>query len=116
MPKVVTFSLFLPLLISSSVVWASPWPHQQQSNAASIFVMTPSFDDAAMSLRNSRGVHPDLVDAGARGDVQGLVVGVAELDVGDELGREDRAETLSFWRDDPHHARRRFPDVPLDVD
>src|SRR5712691_9183813 len=30
------------------------------------------------ALRNARGIHPDLVDAGARGDVQGLVVGVAE--------------------------------------
>ncbi len=29
MPKVVTFSLFLPLSISSCVVWASAWLHQQ---------------------------------------------------------------------------------------
>src|SRR6267378_206846 len=68
------------------------------------------------ALRNARDVHPDLVDAGARGDVQGLVVGVAELDVGDELRREDRSEMLALGRYDPHSARRRFPDVPLDVD
>src|ERR1700704_5963879 len=48
------------------------------------------------TLRNARDVHPDPVDAGARGDVQGLVVGVAELDVGDELGRQDRAQVLSL--------------------
>src|SRR6266702_99037 len=69
-----------------------------------------------IALRNARDVHPDLVDARARGDVQGLVVGVAELDVGDELGREDRAQMLALGRDDPHPARRRFPDVALDVD
>jgi len=48
------------------------------------------------ALRNARDVHPDLVDAGARGDVQGLVVGVAELDVGDELGGQYRAQVLAF--------------------
>src|SRR5258708_14928174 len=42
MPKVVTFSLFLPLSTSSCAVWASAQPHQEQSNAASIFFMTPS--------------------------------------------------------------------------
>src|SRR6266705_4528829 len=41
MPKVVTFSVFLPSLSSSSDVWANPNPHQEQehSNAASIFFM-----------------------------------------------------------------------------
>jgi hypothetical protein len=40
MPKVVAFSLLLGLSISSCVVWASAWLHQQQSKAASIFRMT----------------------------------------------------------------------------
>src|SRR6267143_6540015 len=70
----------------------------------------------SIALRYARDVRPDLVDAGARGDVQGLVVGVAELDVGDELGREDRAQVLALGRDDPHPARSGFPDVPFDVD
>ncbi len=48
------------------------------------------------ALRNARDIHADLVDAGARGDVQGLVVGVAELDVGHELGCHYRAEVLAF--------------------
>src|SRR5438309_5947890 len=68
------------------------------------------------ALRNARGNHPDLVDARARGDVQGLVIGIAELDIGDELGREDRAQVLALGRYDPHPTRRRFPDVPLYVD
>src|SRR5437762_1387095 len=67
------------------------------------------------ALRNARDIHTDLVDAGARGDVQGLVVGVAELDVGDELGCQYRTEMLAFGRDDPNPARRRFPDVAADV-
>src|SRR5882672_2046257 len=70
----------------------------------------------SIALRCARDVRPDLVDAGARGDVQGLVVGVPELDVGDQLGGEDRAQMLAFGRDDPHSARRRFPDIALDVD
>src|SRR6266700_3704710 len=43
MPKVVTFSVFLPSLSSSSAVWAHPSPHQENSNAASIFLMIASF-------------------------------------------------------------------------
>src|SRR5712691_8328666 len=78
------------------------------------FVSTTCF--CLIALRNSRDVHPDLVDARARGDVQRLVVGIAELDVGDELGGEDRAQMLALGRYDPHPARSRFPDVPLDVD
>src|SRR5256885_826587 len=76
----------------------------------------PSFEGFRTALRDARDVYPDLVDARARGDVQGPVVGVAELDVGDELGGEDRAQVLALGRDDPHPARRRFPDVALDVD
>ena len=37
MPKVVTFSVFLPLSISSCAVWASAQPHQEHNRAASIF-------------------------------------------------------------------------------
>src|SRR5467141_22120 len=50
----------------------------------------------ATGLRNARGIHPDLVDAGARGDIQGLVVGVAELDVGDELRGQYRTQMLAL--------------------
>src|SRR6266516_5997200 len=69
-----------------------------------------------IELWNPRCVHPDLVDAGARGDVQGLVVGVPELDIGDELGREYRPQMSALGRYDPHATRSRFPDVALDVD
>ena len=41
MPKVVTFSVFLPSEISSSAVWAWPNAHQEHSNAASIFFICP---------------------------------------------------------------------------
>src|SRR5205814_4546630 len=78
--------------------------------------VTPRWKAFGQRLRYARDVRPDFVDAGARGDVQGLVVGVAELYVGDELGGEDRAQMLALGRDDPHPARRRFPDVALDVD
>jgi hypothetical protein len=37
MPKVVTFSLFFPLSISSCAVWASALLQQKQKRAASIF-------------------------------------------------------------------------------
>src|SRR5258707_5070516 len=70
----------------------------------------------SIALRYARDVRPDLVDAGARGDVQGLVVGIPELDVGAQLGGEDRAQMLTLGRVDPNSARRRFPDVALDVD
>src|SRR5438309_7719148 len=76
----------------------------------------PRLDPVGQRLRYARDVRPDFVDAGARGDVQGLVVRIAELDVGDQLGGEDRAQMLALGRDDPHPARRRFPDVALDVD
>src|SRR5260370_40548778 len=46
MPKVVTFSVFFPSLSSSSAVWAHPSPHQEHSNAASIFLMIASFQRA----------------------------------------------------------------------
>src|SRR6266567_380586 len=46
MPKVVTFWVFFPSLSSSSAVWAHPSPHQEHSNAASIFFMMSSFQRA----------------------------------------------------------------------
>src|SRR6266700_324819 len=46
MPKVVRFSVFFPSLSSSSAVWAHPSPHQEHSNAASIFLMISSFQRA----------------------------------------------------------------------
>src|SRR2546426_4604451 len=51
MPKVVTFSVFFPSLSSSSAVWAHPSPHQEHSNAASIFLMISSFQRAIVCLR-----------------------------------------------------------------
>src|SRR5260221_726306 len=41
MPKVVTFSVFLPSLSSSSAVWVQPRPHHTHSNNARIFFMVP---------------------------------------------------------------------------
>src|SRR6266540_2192769 len=58
-----------------------------------------------IELWNPRVVHPDLVDAGARSDVQGLVVGVAELDVGDELGGEYRPQMSAPGRELVDHVR-----------
>src|SRR5262245_66514808 len=57
MPKVVTFSLFLGLSISSCAVWADAWLHQQQSKAASIFRMTSSLSSwqPARTRRSHRG-------------------------------------------------------------
>src|SRR6266705_714821 len=51
MPKVVRFSVFFPSLSSSSAVWAHPSPHQEHSNAASIFLMISSFQRAIVCLR-----------------------------------------------------------------
>src|SRR5215468_9818258 len=62
------------------------------------------------------GIPATLVDAGARGDVERLVIAVAELDIGGELGRADRAEMLAFRRNDPDAAGGRLPDISLDVD
>src|SRR6266852_1420271 len=39
MPKVVMFSVFFPSVSSSCAVWAHPNPHQEHSNAATIFFM-----------------------------------------------------------------------------
>src|SRR6266542_1342443 len=51
MPKVVRFSVFFPALSSSSADWAHPSPHQEHSNAASIFLMITSFQRAIVCLR-----------------------------------------------------------------
>src|SRR5260370_11409202 len=53
MPKVVTFSLFLGLSISSCAFWASAWLHQQQSKAASIFRMNSSLSKLAPGASNA---------------------------------------------------------------
>src|SRR6516165_12474982 len=79
MPNVVTFSLFLGLSISSCAVWASAWPHQQQSKAASIVRMTSSllcyvplktrqFDDICFALTIVTGC-PSIADRIAIGPV-----------------------------------------------
>ena len=43
-----------------------------------------------------RRVHPDPVDAGARRDVERLLVGVAEAHIGGLFRRPDGAEVLAF--------------------
>src|SRR2546422_1441885 len=51
MPKVVTFSVFLPSWSSSSAVWANPNPHQEHSNTASIFFMITPFERTIVCSR-----------------------------------------------------------------
>src|SRR5262245_45340831 len=80
--------------------------------ARSELARASAFDE----LRDAGDVHPDLVDAGARGDVERFVIDVAELDVGRELRRQHGPEVLALWRNDPYAARRSFPDVAVDVD
>src|SRR5438105_280815 len=60
---------------------------------------------------NARRVHSDLVDAGARGDVERLFVGVAETDIGRLFRYADGAEVLAFRRDDPHAAGRGLVEI-----
>src|SRR5215831_19352461 len=65
---------------------------------------------------NPRRVHPDPVDAGARGDVQRLLVGVAETHIGGLFRRSDGAEVLAFRRDDPNAARPGLVKVAFGID
>ena len=48
------------------------------------------------ALRQTRRVHPNLIDARPRRDIESLPVGIAEFDVGGELGRENRAQMLAL--------------------
>src|SRR5580700_4918557 len=65
---------------------------------------------------NPRREHPDLVDAGARGDVERLLVGVAEAHIGGLLRCADGAEVLAFGRDDPDPAGAGLVEIALGVD
>src|SRR5258705_7285135 len=86
---------------------------RNRSKTASLF-SCPRF--ALQSRRNAFHVEPDLVDAGARRDVERLVVAVAELDIGGELRRLDGADMFPLRRDDPHPARTGLPQVSFHVD
>src|SRR6266581_1770659 len=60
MPKVVTFSVFLPSLSSSSAVWAHPSPHQEHSNAASIFFMIAPLSALLYARARTRETRVDV--------------------------------------------------------
>src|SRR5260370_20364813 len=83
------------------------------SNAAAIAI---SFGIGLHPRRNAFHVEADLVDAGARRAVERLVVAVAELDVGRQLGPLDGADMLALRPDDPHAAGPGLPHVALHVD
>src|SRR5882672_7812754 len=70
----------------------------------------------AMQLSYPRRVHPDAVDAAARRDVERLLVGVAEADIGRYFRRPDRTEVFAFRRDDPYAARTGFVEIALSID
>src|SRR6266705_1922477 len=60
-------------------------------------------------------VHPDLVDARARCNVERLPVGVAESHISGLFGRADGAEMLALGRDDPYAAGSGLVEIALDV-
>src|SRR5260370_37514794 len=70
----------------------------------------------AMQLSNPRRVHSDAVDAAARRDVERVVVGVAEADIGGYFRGTGRAEVLAFRRDDPYAPRTGFVEITLGID
>src|ERR1051325_4969071 len=71
MPKVITFSVFLPLLSSSSAVWATASPHQVQTIAASIFFMCPPYSPGFARDHQRPVPHPNP-SPGGRGDLNTL--------------------------------------------
>src|SRR5579883_1734624 len=72
--------------------------------------------DRSPPRRNAGRLQPDLVDPRSGRDVERLVVGVAELDVGGKLGRLDRADVLAVRRDDPDSSRAGLPQVAVHID
>src|SRR5882757_9699058 len=66
-------------------------------------------------LANSRNIHSNSVDAGARRDVKRSVVYITECDVGYKFGYENRAQVFAFRRNDPHAARAGFVHITLRV-
>ena len=48
------------------------------------------------ALRHTRRVHPNLIDARPGRNIESLPVGIAEFDIGGELGRENRAQMLAL--------------------
>src|SRR2546430_11859229 len=64
----------------------------------------------------ARRHYPDLVDAGARGDIERLFIGVAESDIGGLFRRPDGAEMFAFRRDDPYPAGAGLVEIALGVD
>jgi hypothetical protein len=66
---------------------------------------------ALVCLANSWRVHANFIYACAGCDVEGFVVGVAEGDVGYELGGADRAQMLSFRRQNPDAAWAGFINI-----
>src|SRR5215475_9030505 len=67
-------------------------------------------------LSDPRHVHSDPVDTAARGDVERLLVGVAEADIGGYFRRPDGSEVLTFRRDDPHPSWPGLIEVALAID
>src|SRR2546422_6124453 len=69
-----------------------------------------------LHLSDARRVDPDPVNSCARGDVERLLVGVAESNIGGSLRGADGAEMLSFRRDDPHAAGTSFVEIAPGID
>src|SRR6266566_2373948 len=79
MPKVVRFSVFFPSLSSSSAVWAHPSPHQEHSNAASIFFMMSSFQRAIVcSAREGAKREDEMHDPAASRYYVGMLRNTAD--------------------------------------
>src|SRR5258705_13920453 len=86
---------------------------RNRSKTASLF-SCPRF--ALQSRRNAFHVQPDLVDAGARRNVERLVFAVAELVIGRELRFLDSADMLSIRQYNVHAVQTGIPLFALDVD
>src|SRR5580692_438632 len=95
--------------------WAAGWESDCTSSATKPPPRWASAGPASLRLPDARLVHANPVDAGAGRDVERLVIAIAEAEIGDEFGREDRAEVLAFRRHDPDSSRPGFPDVALRV-
>src|SRR5215467_11812204 len=63
-----------------------------------------------------RDLHPNPRHHGSARRVERHPVRIAPGEVRQPLWGQDRAEMLSFWRDDPDAARAAVPDVAFDID